>query len=336
MDRLRSLEYFISAAEHGSFSEAARQLGVSVAAVAKLVAALERSLAVPLFERGHGGLALTAAGLAYLDACRPALVELAQADEQARAAASPKPRGTVVVGMPIVLAQECLVPALPGLRARHPDLQIDLRSVQRPGEPAAAGCDVLVLLGWPNDIGDWIHRSIASVRMVVAASPAYWSRHGMPTHPSELTQHACLALRNSTGTLLDMWHFSSGADSVAVPVRAWLMTDNSQRNVVVGAAVAGLGVARLLDCNVLAGHELASGRLVTALSDWESTEVPGVHLLYPPRVRRVPRVRAFIDFITQVFDDLQQRRAQPLVESMPPSWVSTRYARASAIRQVGS
>ena len=79
MDRLRSLDYFIAAAEESSFSGAARRHGVSAAAVSKLVAALERSLGIKLFERHAHGLVLTAGGGAYLEACRPALAQLADA-----------------------------------------------------------------------------------------------------------------------------------------------------------------------------------------------------------------------------------------------------------------
>ena len=88
MDKLRSLHYFAAAAESSSFSGAARRLGVSVAAVAKLVGTLERELGIRLFERHASGLALTAGGNHYLEACRPALEQLSAADEQASAARS--------------------------------------------------------------------------------------------------------------------------------------------------------------------------------------------------------------------------------------------------------
>lgn len=114
--------------------------------------------------------------------------------------------------------------------------------------------------------------------------------------------------------------------------RGGLVVDNAQRDAMLGAAVAGLGVARMLDWNLLGGHELAAGALVAALTERESVEVPRVNLLYPPTVRRVPRVRAFNEFITQVFADLQQRRRSPLRESSTPRWVTTRHARASSIR----
>ena len=73
MDKLRSLHYFVAAAESSSFSAAARRFGVSTAAVSKLIQSLERELGLTLFERHAHGLALTAGGAGYLEACRPAL-----------------------------------------------------------------------------------------------------------------------------------------------------------------------------------------------------------------------------------------------------------------------
>src|SRR5688572_20129722 len=98
MDKLRSLQYFVAAAESSSLSAAARRFGVSTAAVSKMIQSLERELGLTLFERHAHGLALTAGGATYLEACRPALAQLADADEQASAATS-RASGTIVVGV---------------------------------------------------------------------------------------------------------------------------------------------------------------------------------------------------------------------------------------------
>lgn len=332
MDRLRALQYCIAAAEHGSFSAAARRLDVSVAAVAKQITALERQLEVALFERHAHGLTLTAVGSRYLAACRVPLAELDAAGEQARAAASPQLQGTVVLGMPVVVAQECLVPALPQFRLRHPELTLDLRCLTSADDPAASGCDLLVLLGWPEGVGDWVHRPIGGAPLVVAAAPAYWARHGAPKHPNELERHQCLVLRSAIGTPMDLWRFRRGEETVSVRVRGFLHIDNAHRNAMLAAALAGCGVTRMLDWNLYLGHELAQGALVPALGGWESLDVPGVHLLYPPSARRLPRVRAVIDFIAQIFDDLQRKRSLPLAMTSAPPWARSRHWRGAGAR----
>ncbi len=329
MDKLRSLAYFLAAAEGGSFSAAARKFDVSAAAVSKLVTALERERGVRLFERHSHGLALTAGGTAYLDACRPALALLAEADEQVSASASSRPRGTVVVGTQPVIAQEVLTAALPRFNALYPDIQIDLRCVMQATEPNAQGCDVLLLLGWPQ-APDMVQRRIGATSFVVCASPAYWRMHGMPQHPSELEQHNCLTIRNNPGTVMDLWQFRRGDETVSVAARGWLVTDNAHRDALRDVSVAGGGVARMLDWHRRRGHELASGALIAALTDWDQPEVPPMNLLHPPSVRRVPRVRLFIDFATQLFREIEQAREGRVVASARPSWYQVKRQRASS------
>ena len=329
MDKLRSLHYFIASAEASSFSGAARRLGVSVAAVAKLVTALERSLGVRLFERHAHGLALTTGGSAYLEGCRPALAQLVEADEQASAAASTRARGTLVVGVQPVIAQECLTPALPRFNTLYPEIQLDMRIFTSVTDEQTRGVDVMLMLGWPQ-VGDLVHRHIGATSFVVCAAPAYWAAHGKPQHPRELEQHNCLCIRGNSGTLMDLWHFKRGDERVSVAARGWLLTDNVHRDTVVAVAIAGGGVVRIVDWSRRPGHDIASGALVPVLTDWELTEVPPVNLLYSPSVRRVPRVRLFIDFVTQLFRDIEQQREHRLPATSAPQWLKTRHPRASA------
>jgi LysR family transcriptional regulator for bpeEF and oprC len=329
MDRLRSLQYFIAAAEAGSFSGAARELDVSVAAVSKLVTALERALGVRLFERHAHGLGLTASGASYLQACQPALAMLAEADAYA-SATNNRARGTVVVGVQPVIAQECLTPALPRFNALYPDIQLDIRSLKGTSEEESRGVDVFLLMGWPQQTGHLVHRRIGAVSHSVVAAPSYWAAHGMPQHPSDLERHNCLTFRGNNGTLMDLWHFKRGEERVSVTARGWLLTDNVHRDMVRDVVRAGGGVARLVDWQKREGHEFASGDLVRALTDWELTEVPPVNLLYPPSVRRTPRVRLFIDFVTQMFRDIEQLRETHTPASGPPRWMKGHHMRASS------
>jgi DNA-binding transcriptional LysR family regulator len=330
VDKLRSLQYFAAAADEGSFSGAARRVGVSVAAVAKLITALERNLGLRLFERHAHGLTLTAGGNAYLDACRPALAMLADADEQASAVSS-RARGTVVVGVPMVIAQQCLAASLPRFNALYPDIQLDLRLITGVTEEETRGVDVLLGLGWPQS-GDLVQRQLGANSFVVCASPSYWAAHGVPQHPRDLEKHNCLCIRGSTGTLLDLWRFRHGDEEVAVTVRGWLVTDNAYRDVVRNMAIVGGGVARLLEWTKREGHEISRGLLVPALTDWEPLDAPPINLIYPPSVRRIPRVRLFIDFVTQLFRDIEQQREVRTPVSPMPRWVKATRARASDTR----
>ena len=326
MDKLRALQYFVTAAEEGSLSGAARRLDVSLPAVAKLVSGLERSLGTVLFDRGARGLSLTSAGETYLAACEPLLEQLALADEAMRGAAT-RPRGTVAVGISAQLAQHCVVPELPRLHARYPDLQIDIRALDRVTDPEANGVDVFIIFGWP-EVADMVHRRVAHPRGVVCATPAYWAARGMPQRPNDLLNHVCLPYRNPSGTVVDLWEFERGPEKEAVAINGWLIS--SHRDVLLDMVLAGEGVARFSD--LATRHWLQSGQLVPALEDWQLANMPPINLLYRPKHRRIPRVRLFIDFATQLFRDLEAARDSPLQESaLPdrPQWHRRLYRRAS-------
>jgi DNA-binding transcriptional LysR family regulator len=326
MDKLRALQYCAAAAAEKSLSGAARELGVSVTAVAKLVNALERRLDTRLFDRSARGLTLTAEGARYLEACAPALEQLDEADRRLRTSTQ-QPKGTVVVGVQHVIARGCLTAALPRFHQRYPDIELDIRDFQRVTDEQVSGVDVMLVLGWPK-VEDLVLRRIAAGRFWVVASPAYWAAHGMPARPKDLEQHVCLPIRAVDGTVMDAWSFSRGSEQESVIARGWLTTSNAHRDLVIELALAGHGVVRILDWTEL--PEIAAGSLVRALSDWESTEAPPVNLLYRASVRRIPRVRLFIDFATDLFGELDRQRVQPVVSTERPRWLQRRYGRASA------
>ena len=326
MDKLRSLEYFVAAAEEGSFSAAARRLDVSVPAVAKLVTALERNLGTSLFDRSPQGLVLTSNGEEYLEQCRPALDQLLQADEQARAAAT-RPRGTVVVGVQQMVAMNVLVGALPRFRARYPEIDLDLRNVtQAIVDEEARAVDVFLSFTWGAN-EEMIHRELGVGRFVVAASPEYWKQHGTPRHPRELEAHQCLLIRAQRGAVMDLWSFVRGDERVAVTVKGWMIASNALRDAVVTLGAAGHGVVRILDW--ANAEDFRRGRLVPVLLDWHATDEPPICLSYWPSRRRVPRVRAFIDFVTELFRELGTTK--PEKPGPEPRWTAYRTGRASAI-----
>jgi LysR family transcriptional regulator, regulator for bpeEF and oprC len=331
MDKLRALHYFATAAEGGSLSAAARHHGVSVAAVSKQIALLEAGLKVALLERRAHGVALTAAGSAYLEACRPALAQLHEADELAAAGAS-QAQGTVVVAVQPVIAQEVLTAALPRFNALYPDIQLDMRFFMRMNEEQGQGVDAVLVMGWPQNMGDMVLRQLCATSFVVVAAPSYWAAHGQPRHPAELERHNCLCIRSNTGSVMDLWHFRRGDERVSVSARGWLVSDNVHRDMVRDLVVAGVGVARLLDWHQRPGAEVPRGLLVPALADWVVDEVPPVNLLYPPSARRVPRVRLFLDWVVQLFSEVERQRQQPLPATPMPRWVKARKLRASASR----
>lgn len=110
--------------------------------------------------------------------------------------------------------------------------------------------------------------------------------------------------------------------------RGWLMVSNAHREMAISQALAGEGVVRVLDWTNL--QDIASGALVRAMADWESTESPPVNLLYRASVRRIPRVRLFMDFVTELFLELETLRGQPVIASARPGWLGRHFDSTSA------
>ena len=326
MDKLRAMQYFVAAAEANSFSGAARRLEVSIPAIAKLVTSLERDLGARLFERSAHGLTLTADGENYLEACQPLLEQVAAADESVTGAAV-RPRGALVIGTMPQLALHCIAPALPRFHTRYPDIQIDLRVVNRISDPDSSSVDVFVLLGWPAQ-ADLVHRRIAETRQLTCAAPAYWAAHGVPQHPRDLVRHVCFAFRNPEGTVIDLWRYERDGEEESVAVSGWLLSNH--RDVNLDAVLAGEGVARISDISAQA--HFASGRLVPVLTDWEMKDAPPVNLLYRASNRRSARVRVFIDFVTALFRDMEATRERGVIARVGdrPDWYGRRYGHVSA------
>jgi DNA-binding transcriptional LysR family regulator len=309
MDKLRAIEYLIAAAEERSFSGAARRLGVSQPAVQKLVSALETQLGVPLFERRSTGLTITGDGAAYVARCRVIVEELRQADDSL--ASREQQRGLVIVGTTSVLAHDCLGPELPAFHQRYPGIELDFRTVQRLNEPAADGVDVYVLHGWQEQ-PDLIRLPVGPSRYCIAASAAYWAMHGKPKRPRDLADHPGL-LYNSGRTVLDCWRFQRGSEEETVNMKRRMCS--SQRELLVQAALAGSGVARLIS-----PPRLPEG-LVAVLSDWTVLEAPPLQVLFRAQHRDTARVRCFVQFAVDALRrQLGDEQALPAQSPRPQWW----------------
>jgi DNA-binding transcriptional LysR family regulator len=145
------------------------------------------------------------------------------------------------------------------------------------------------------------------------------------------SNHNCLCVRSGqSGAVMDLWRFRRGQEEVAVTARGSVVADNVHLDLVRDLLVAGLRVGRILEWDTRCDPRFAVGALIPALVDWSSPEVPPVTLIHPPSVRRIPRVRTFIDFVTQVFGEMEQHRGARAPASEPPRWLASTRSRTSS------
>lgn len=303
MDKLRAIQYLISAVETGSFTAAAKSLGVSAPAVAQAIGALERSLGIVLFHRTTRGLTLTADGTRYHEATRKLALDLDQI-EQTLAPRGVRPRGTLTIGMREAVGLHCVMPRIARFLKRFPDIELVTKPARTVQDIGDKKLDLAVLIGWPSKL-DIVVRPLAQTRYVVCASPEYWMREGRPHEPEELRQHHCLLFRSSADILLDRWIFERNGERRTVDVKSSLLSDD--RPWLDEAARAGAGVIRPADLTV--NRYLSSGALVPVLTDWEALEAPTIYAAFRRGQRNSKLTRAFLDFLVEVFAELERERS---------------------------
>lgn len=287
------MEAFVAVAAAGSFTAAAARLGSSTSQLSRRVTELETRLGARLFHRTTRALALTEAGAAYLDAATR-LIDDARAADEAVAGLRGALTGSIRLSAPLSFGSDHLAPVLFAFMQRHPALKVDLllddRSLDLVGEGVDLGLKVSATMA---DSG-LIARVLRPVARTIVGSPAYLDAHGRPDRLEALTAHPCLLYRNMP--IADQWRFATpeGIRQFRGPER--LRADNG--TVMLGAAIAGLGLAELPDFIVAAA--LADGRLEQLLPDHDAP-LGALRLVYPPAGRLSAKVRALADFLTDHF-----------------------------------
>jgi DNA-binding transcriptional LysR family regulator len=291
--RLPDLEawaIFAKVAEHGSFSRAAREMGMSDPTVSKAIARLEARLGLTLIARTSRRIALTDAGRAALERATRILSE-GEAVEDEAGEQSNVPRGRVRISAPLSFGIAYLGATLPAFLQAYPEITVDFALSDRKVDLVAEGFDLALRIASLND-SSLLSRRLCTVRLLLVGSPDYLGRHGMPMHPAELSRHCALAY---TGGAFRMWRFTHptfGEETVEPPVRVW--TDNA--DLLNPALVAGQGLA--IQPEFLVWRELRDGKLAVAMPAWSVTPL-GLHLVMPPSPLRPLRVQVLIDHLAR-------------------------------------
>jgi len=187
MDRLAAMEAFVLVVDTGSFSATARRLKVGQPSVSKLVAQLEERLGDKLLVRTTRGLTATEAGLNFYERARRSIEDADEAEVAARGAGSSL-TGKLRVCAAVTFTRIHLMPRIPELLARHPELEIEVVLDDRNIDLVQEGCDVGLRLGRLADTS-LTARRIASGRHAVVGTPAYFARTGEPRAPGDLCAH---------------------------------------------------------------------------------------------------------------------------------------------------
>jgi len=285
MDRLRVIEVFARVVESGSFSAAARDLGIGQPAVSKIIAALEERLRVRLLARSTRRVTPTEAGVAFYERAVRALTEANEADAAAQGLGAGL-EGRLRVCAPVTFARLHLVPKLGRFLEANPRLRLEMIMDDRTVNLLEEGVDVAAHLGTLTDSA-LTARKIAQAECVVVASPSYLARRGTPRAPTDLLKHAAIIYGQRSGG--DEWVFRRGRSEVSVRIRGVLTLSAAEG--VRAAVIAGQGFA--IASRWMFAPELESGEVVTLVPKWRLPPMD-LWVVYPAGRLTSTKARAFV------------------------------------------
>jgi DNA-binding transcriptional LysR family regulator len=295
MAPLQHLVSFVQTAEHGSFSAAARVLGMTPAGISKNVARLESDLGVRLFHRSTRRLALTEGGEQFLQQVNGPLASLQSALSGVRVR-NEAAAGTLKVSMGLAFGRNFLVPLLSDFLARYPAVLPDWHFDNRQVDIVSEGFDAAIGGGFALAPGV-VARELAPVHIVAVASPAYMAGRATPHHPDELALLDGIMRRSSPTGRVRPWTLRSRrTPEQTVSCKTRLIFSDPEA--IAHAARLGLGVA-LLPMPFAAAF-IHSRELVRLLPGWYGDAGP-LSLYYPSKRMLPTKTRVFVDFVVEHF-----------------------------------
>jgi DNA-binding transcriptional LysR family regulator len=295
METLANLEAFVRSAEHQSFSEAARHLGLTPAAVSRNVAMLEKNLGVRLFQRSTRKQMLTETGARLLrsiggnlDALQSAISEIGTENEA--------PAGILRVSLSPTVGIMHILPLLPAFLAQYPNVKPEWHFENRQVDLVAENYDAAIGGGFELSPGI-ISRTLAPAHIIAVASPAYMAQQAAPGGPADLAAHRGIVMRSLRTGRIRRWTLRN-ADGLEAPgslPETIVVNDPAAMR---EAALLGLGVALVALVDVL--PNLERGDLVRVLPRWYA-DAGSISLYYASGKLMPARTRTFVDFVADAF-----------------------------------
>lgn len=286
---------FVKAVKAGSFSAAARELGVTPSAVSKQIARLEERLGAALLNRTTRKLSLTEVGAMYFEDCQRSLSGIENAEEiisQFR----DEPQGLLKISVPQGFGDLYVAQFLPKFLAQHPKVRVDLIFGRLNAHFIDQGIDILIQTVDPPDT-NLVTRHLATFERVTCAAPSYLEQHGVPKSLRDLADHNCLMFTGSTSREQE-WVYTEGKKEKRVRVSGNFQTNNLKS--IYTALISGVGIAHMPEYNVAADLEAGKLRLIfgKGRSKLGLHAPASMNAYYSQAAGQLPKVRVFLDSLS--------------------------------------
>lgn len=287
-----TFKLYTRVARLGSFSAAAREVGLAQSQVSRMIAELEAGLGTRLLSRTTRAVVPTEAGAEFLRRMEPILAEIDDAENSVRE--SGELRGQLRIAMPSTMGLRVVAPRLSRFTDQHPQLHIELLLDDQWQDMVREAVDVGIRVGdLPDASGT--SKLIGRMHRVIVAAPAYLKRHGVPEAPSALSHHRIVG--GPAGSHATSWEFERAGETITIDLRPHVSSNDTAGSL--AAAVGGLGI--ISTTSWACCDEMRNGSLIRLFSEWRTTELP-VHAYFPLGRATRMAARAFVDFIAR---DLQ-------------------------------
>ncbi len=293
MSRFSELETFVRVVDSGSFSAAARALQITPSAVSRTIQRLESRLEVRLLDRSTRKLAPTSEGDIYYQRAQ-SILEQVNIAEEAVTQRKENVQGILRVDTSVPIAHHRLISLIELFCRKNPGIKIDLTCSDSLVDVAGKEVDVAIRVGSLKD-SSLTARRLGTIQRKITASPDYIARCGLPTEPEQLKEHQ--AIRFSLHKDLNEWPIQIDGQQQRIRVDGPVAVNNGES--VFAMTLAGLGLSRLADFMV--DPEIAAGRLVPLLEDYNPREALPIHAVFSSRQNLPTRVRVFVDFLAEKF-----------------------------------
>ncbi|MBZ1391933.1 LysR family transcriptional regulator [Psychrobacter pacificensis] len=286
MMRWEGISEFVCVAEYGSFTRAAKVLGISTAQVSRQISALEERLKIKLLYRTTRKVSLTEEGRVFYQHCRSVLDGL-NAAEQAVSNLQSKPQGRIKLTAPVTYGEQQLLPLINDFMMQYRDIEVTAFLSNQQIDLVEGGYDLAIRIGKLRD-STMMAKKLSLRTNFVCATPDYLHQYGMPRTLDDLSQHNCLL-----GTR-DYWHFVEKGIEKNLRVSGSIQYNSGYS--LVDAALKGLGIVQLPDYYVQ--KHLASGALVSLLDDYREPK-ESIWAIYPHNRQLSPKIRLLVDYLAE-------------------------------------
>lgn len=285
--------YFLAIARHQSFNRAGLEMGISASALSHALKGLESRLGVRLLNRTTRSVTLTAAGEELLARISQPIDDIGEAMEVLNRFRD-EPAGRIRLNILSDAADLLLGPVLPLFNERYPQIEIDLTVTNRMIDVIGGGHDAGIRYGGtvPEDM--IAQRLSPDIRWVVAGSPGYLERYGVPRHPQDLLKHRCLRIRLGNDRMYD-WEFEKDAQQLAIAVPGVITIDETR----VGLSLLRHGAGLMYAPEPVITPMIDNGQVQRVLDDWSSL-APGFHMYYSSHRQLPMGLRLLIELIREV------------------------------------